>query len=104
MKERPIKHLVDALRQVGAEVQYLENEGYPPLAISNSGLQGGKVQIDGSISSQFLTALLMSAPLAEGDMEIEIIGDLVSKPYIDITLSMMNDFGITVENRDYKTF
>ncbi|HHW7568995.1 TPA: 3-phosphoshikimate 1-carboxyvinyltransferase [Mannheimia haemolytica] len=104
MKERPIKHLVDALRQVGAEVQYLENEGYPPLAISNSGLQGGKVQIDGSISSQFLTALLMSAPLAESDMEIEIIGDLVSKPYIDITLSMMNDFGITVENRDYKTF
>ncbi|HGO5822682.1 TPA: 3-phosphoshikimate 1-carboxyvinyltransferase [Mannheimia haemolytica] len=104
MKERPIKHLVDALRQVGAEVQYLENEGYPPLAISNSGLQGGKVQIDGSISSQFLTALLMSAPLAESDMEIEIIGDLVSKPYIDITLSMMNDFGVTVENRDYKTF
>ncbi|HHW7578985.1 TPA: 3-phosphoshikimate 1-carboxyvinyltransferase [Mannheimia haemolytica] len=104
MKERPIKHLVDALRQVGAEVQYLENEGYPPLAITNSGLQGGKVQIDGSISSQFLTALLMSAPLAESDMEIEIIGDLVSKPYIDITLSMMKDFGIMVENRDYKTF
>ncbi|HGO5856595.1 TPA: 3-phosphoshikimate 1-carboxyvinyltransferase [Mannheimia haemolytica] len=104
MKERPIKHLVDALRQVGAEVQYLENEGYPPLAITNSGLQGGKVKIDGSISSQFLTALLMSAPLAESDMEIEIIGDLVSKPYIDITLSMMKDFGITVENRDYKTF
>ncbi|VEI77610.1 3-phosphoshikimate 1-carboxyvinyltransferase [Mannheimia haemolytica] len=104
MKERPIKHLVDALRQVGAEVQYLENEGYPPLVITNSGLQGGKVQIDGSISSQFLTALLMSAPLAESDMEIEIIGDLVSKPYIDITLSMMKDFGIMVENRDYKTF
>lgn len=104
MKERPIKHLVDALRQVGAEVQYLENEGYPPLAITNSGLNGGKVQIDGSISSQFLTALLMSAPLAENDMEIEIIGELVSKPYIDITLSMMKDFGVTVENRDYRTF
>ncbi|AWW34617.1 3-phosphoshikimate 1-carboxyvinyltransferase [Mannheimia varigena] len=104
MKERPIKHLVDALRQVGAEVEYLENEGYPPLAITNSGLNGGKVQIDGSISSQFLTALLMSAPLAENDMEIEIIGDLVSKPYIDITLSMMKDFGITVENRDYHIF
>ncbi|QNS14590.1 3-phosphoshikimate 1-carboxyvinyltransferase [Mannheimia bovis] len=104
MKERPIKHLVDALHQVGAEVQYLENEGYPPLAITNSGLNGGKVQIDGSISSQFLTALLMSAPLAENDMEIEIIGELVSKPYIDITLSMMKDFGVTVENRDYRTF
>ncbi|VEI45527.1 3-phosphoshikimate 1-carboxyvinyltransferase [Actinobacillus equuli] len=53
MKERPIKHLVDALRQAGASVQYLENEGYPPVAIRNSGLKGGKVQIDGSISSQF---------------------------------------------------
>lgn len=104
MKERPIGHLVDALRQVGADIQYLENEGYPPLAINNRGLKGGKVQIDGSISSQFLTALLMSAPLAEGDMEIEIIGELVSKPYIDITLAMMNDFGVSVENRDYKTF
>ncbi|QLB16254.1 3-phosphoshikimate 1-carboxyvinyltransferase [Mannheimia varigena] len=104
MKERPIKHLVDALRQVGAEVEYLGNEGYPPLAITNSGLTGGKVKIDGSISSQFLTALLMSAPLAENDMEIEIIGDLVSKPYIDITLSMMKDFGVTVENRDYHIF
>ncbi|WP_427835482.1 3-phosphoshikimate 1-carboxyvinyltransferase [Actinobacillus pleuropneumoniae] len=104
MKERPIKHLVDALRQAGASVQYLENEGYPPVVIRNSGLKGRKVQIDGSISSQFLTALLMAAPLAEGDMEIEIIGELVSKPYIDITLAMMKDFGVKVENRNYQTF
>ncbi|RDF09186.1 3-phosphoshikimate 1-carboxyvinyltransferase [Haemophilus sputorum] len=104
MKERPIKHLVDALIQVGANVQYLEQEGYPPLAIRNTGLQGGKVQIDGSISSQFLTALLMAAPLAEGDMEIQIMGELVSKPYIDITLAMMKDFGVTVENQNYQTF
>ncbi|WGE84152.1 3-phosphoshikimate 1-carboxyvinyltransferase [Actinobacillus equuli] len=104
MKERPIKHLVDALRQAGASVQYLENEGYPPVAIRNSGLTGGKVQIDGSISSQFLTALLMAAPLAEGDMKIEIIGELVSKPYIDITLAMMKDFGVNVENQNYQTF
>ncbi|MCW9711089.1 3-phosphoshikimate 1-carboxyvinyltransferase [Avibacterium sp. 21-586] len=104
MKERPIKHLVDALRQVGANISYLENEGYPPIAIQNSGLKGGKVQIEGSISSQFLTALLMAAPLAEGDMEIEIIGDLVSKPYIDITLAMMKDFGVNVRNDAYRTF
>ncbi|WP_314282570.1 3-phosphoshikimate 1-carboxyvinyltransferase [Haemophilus sputorum] len=104
MKERPIKHLVDALIQVGANVQYLEQEGYPPLAIRNTGLQGGKVQINGSISSQFLTALLMAAPLAEGDMEIQIMGELVSKPYIDITLAMMKDFGVTVENQNYQTF
>ena len=104
MKERPIKHLVDALRQAGASVQYLENEGYPPIAIRNTGILGGKIQIDGSISSQFLTALLMSAPLASDDMEIEIIGDLVSKPYIDITLAMMKDFGVTVSHQNYQIF
>ena len=104
MKERPILHLVDALQQVGADVRYLENIGYPPIAIRNKGLQGGKVKIDGSISSQFLTALLMAAPLAEDDIEIEIIGDLVSKPYIDITLAMMKDFGVTVKNQNYQTF
>ncbi len=104
MKERPIKHLVDALRQTGANIQYLENEGYPPLAIRNQGIFGGKVQIDGSISSQFLTALLMAAPLGEGDMEIEILGELVSKPYIDITLAMMKDFGINVEHYNYQRF
>ena len=104
MKERPILHLVDALHQAGAEIRYLENEGYPPLAIRNTGIKGGKLKIDGSISSQFLTALLMSAPLAENDTEIEIIGELVSKPYIDITLSMMKDFGVHVENHDYQKF
>ncbi|OOF58167.1 3-phosphoshikimate 1-carboxyvinyltransferase [Rodentibacter myodis] len=104
MKERPIQHLVEALRQAGAEIRYLENEGYPPLAIRNIGIKGGKVKIDGSISSQFLTALLMAAPLAENDLEIEIIGELVSKPYIDITLAMMKDFGVNVENQSYQTF
>lgn len=104
MKERPILHLVDALRQAGADIRYLENEGYPPLAIRNKGIKGGKVKIDGSISSQFLTALLMSAPLAENDTEIEIIGELVSKPYIDITLAMMRDFGVKVENHHYQKF
>ena len=95
MKERPIKHLVDALLQAGADVRYLENDGYPPLAIRNQGIKGGVVEIDGSISSQFLTALLMAAPLAEGDLDIHIVGDLVSKPYIDITLAMMKDFGVS---------
>ncbi len=104
MKERPIAHLVDALRQAGADIQYLENEGYPPLAIRNRGIQGGKVRIDGSISSQFLTALLISAPLGQQDMEIDIIGELVSKPYIDITLAMMKDFGVTVRHDHYRKF
>lgn len=104
MKERPIKHLVDALLQAGADIQYLEQDGYPPLAIRNTGLKGGKVQIDGSVSSQFLTALLMAAPISSADTEIEIIGDLVSKPYIDITLNMMEIFGVKVENQDYRRF
>lgn len=104
MKERPISHLVDALRQIGAEIQYTEAEGYPPVAIRNSGLQGGKVQIDGSVSSQFLTALLMAAPMAEADTEIEIMGDLVSRPYIDITLNIMAVFGVQAENQNYQRF
>ncbi|TCP93358.1 3-phosphoshikimate 1-carboxyvinyltransferase [Cricetibacter osteomyelitidis] len=104
MKERPIKHLVDALRQAGADVQYLEQDGYPPVAIRNTGLTGGKVQIDGSVSSQFLTALLMATPMAEADTEITILGNLVSKPYIDITLNMMRIFGVNVENQNYQRF
>lgn len=104
MKERPIKHLVDALLQAGADVQYLEQDGYPPIAIRNTGLKGGKVKIDGSVSSQFLTALLMASPMASADTEIEIIGELVSKPYIDITLNMMKIFGVDVENQNYERF
>jgi len=104
MKERPIGHLVDALRQAGANITYIENEGYPPLQIEAGGLEGGKVSIDGAISSQFLTALLMAAPMAKNDMHITIIGELVSKPYIDITLHIMQIFGVEVVNDDYKTF
>jgi len=104
MKERPIGHLVDALRQAGAEISYLENEGYPPLKIEANGLKGGKVEMDGSISSQFLTALLLASPMIETDLTISIIGELVSKPYIDITLDIMQKFGVEVSNDDYKTF
>ncbi len=104
MKERPIGHLVDALRQAGANIDYLENEGYPPLKIAANGLKGGEVSIDGSISSQFLTALLMAAPMAQNDMTITIVGELVSKPYIDITLDIMRTFGVEVENENYERF
>jgi len=104
MKERPIGHLIDALRQAGAHIDYLENEGYPPLYIEANGLAGGEVSIDGAISSQFLTALLMASPMAKQDMHITIIGELVSKPYIDITLDIMKRFGVEVVNNDYKTF
>ena len=104
MKERPIGHLVNALRQSGAKISYLENEGYPPLHIEANGLNGGEVFIDGAISSQFLTALLMASPLAKDDTTIRIIGELVSKPYIDITLNMMQKFGVEVKNENYETF
>ena len=103
MKERPIGHLVDALRQGGAKIEYLEQENYPPLRLLG-GFSGGEVSVDGSVSSQFLTALLMTAPLAPNDTVISIKGELVSKPYIDITLNMMRTFGVSVENQNYQRF
>ncbi|MFP9228173.1 3-phosphoshikimate 1-carboxyvinyltransferase [Pectobacterium cacticida] len=103
MKERPIGHLVDALRQGGAKIDYLEQEHYPPLRLYG-GFKGGDISVDGSVSSQFLTALLMAAPLAEQDTQIRIQGDLVSKPYIDITLHMMKAFGIDVRHENYQRF
>ncbi|ROP58974.1 3-phosphoshikimate 1-carboxyvinyltransferase [Enterobacter sp. BIGb0383] len=103
MKERPIGHLVDALRQGGAKIEYLEQENYPPLRLCG-GFTGGDVSVDGSVSSQFLTALLMTAPVAPQDTVITIKGDLVSKPYIDITLHLMKTFGVEVENQQYQRF
>ncbi|WP_239739472.1 3-phosphoshikimate 1-carboxyvinyltransferase [Proteus penneri] len=103
MKERPIGHLVDALRQGGASIDYLEQTGYPPIRL-RGGFKGGNVEVDGSVSSQFLTALLMTAPLAEQDTTITIKGELVSKPYIDITLALINTFGGKIENQDYQRF
>lgn len=104
MYERPIGHLVDALSQWQAQINYLQQDGFPPLQIKGKPLHGGVMQIDGSISSQFLTAVLMIAPLLNGDSEIDIIGELVSKPYIDITLALMQRFGVSVQNHDYRRF
>ncbi|HCL5345781.1 TPA: 3-phosphoshikimate 1-carboxyvinyltransferase, partial [Salmonella enterica] len=103
MKERPIGHLVDALRQGGATIDYLEQENYPPLRL-RGGFTGGDVEVDGSVSSQFLTALLMTAPLAPEDTIIRIKGDLVSRPYIDITLNLMKTFGVEIANHHYQQF
>jgi len=104
MKERPIGHLVDALRQAGANINYIETEGYPPVQIDANELSGGNVEIEGAISSQFLTALLFAAPMAKDDMTISIIGELVSKPYIDITIHIMKEFGVDVVNDNYEKF
>jgi 3-phosphoshikimate 1-carboxyvinyltransferase len=104
MEERPIGDLVDALRQLGADVTYLKNDGFPPLTIKAKGLNGGDVEIAGNLSSQFLTALLMVAPLTKDSVNITIKGELVSKPYIDITISLMAKFGVKVINHDYARF
>lgn len=104
MKERPIGHLVDALEQLNCDIQYLENKDYPPVKIIGKTLSGDTVKIDGSISSQFLTAILMIAPLLKTDTQIEIEGELVSKPYIDITLNIMSRFGVEVQNNNYQSF
>ncbi|WP_346352003.1 3-phosphoshikimate 1-carboxyvinyltransferase [Oceanimonas sp. AH20CE76] len=104
MWERPIGHLVDALREAGADISYLKTDGYPPVFINGKGLWGGDVHIDGSVSSQFLTAFLMAAPMASGDTRIHIKGELVSKPYIDITLHIMKQFGVVIEHDNYQTF
>ena len=103
MKERPIHHLVDTLRQGGANIEYCENDGYPPINIKG-GFIGGKLIIDGSISSQFLSSLLISAPLACLDTEIIVKGQLVSRPYIDITLNLIKLFGVEIQNNAYHIF
>ena len=105
MHERPNKDLVDALLQLNADITYLGQEGYPPLKISPSEIMiNGPIKIRGDISSQFLTSLLMAMPLTKKEVVIEIEGDLISKPYIDITLNLMARFGIHVKKIDWKHF
>ncbi|WP_237246563.1 bifunctional 3-phosphoshikimate 1-carboxyvinyltransferase/cytidylate kinase [Sideroxyarcus emersonii] len=96
MHERPIGDLVDALRQLGADIRYLGNEGFPPLQISPAKLVGDTVKVRGDVSSQFLTGLLMALPLTGKAVNIEVVGELISKPYIKITLAMMAHFGVKV--------
>jgi len=94
MKERPIKDLVNALTALGADIEYLEKEGYPPLKIAGKTIEGGKVSIDASISSQFVSALLLIAPSLKKGLEITLLGNVLSKPYISMTLKMMTYFGV----------
>jgi 3-phosphoshikimate 1-carboxyvinyltransferase len=97
MHERPIGDLVDALRGLGANIDYLANDGFPPLQIKPATLSGAmKVAVRGDVSSQFLTALLMALPLLNRAVTVEVVGELISKPYIEITLAMMAHFGVVV--------
>lgn len=100
MHERPIGDLVSALKQAGANIDYPNNDGYPPLDIHPASLEFSKpIRIRGDVSSQFLTALLMALPLTGQAATIEVVGELISKPYIDITLNLMKRFGVSI-NRD----
>jgi len=103
LNKRPIGELVDALKQLGAKIEYLEKKGYPPVRVLSSKLRSGTVKIKGDISSQFISALLMIAPLV-GEVNIEIIGNQSSKPFIDMTIVIMEKFGIRVNNLNYRKY
>lgn len=103
LRKRPIKELIEALRELGAEIEYLENEGYPPLKINSSELKQNKATINGEISSQFISTLLMIGPKI-GGLELTIAGNLISKSYVDMTVDVMEKFGIKVKNLSYKKF
>lgn len=93
MKQRPIRLLVDALRTLGASIAYLEAEGFPPLRIDGGQLQGGGVELEGSVSSQYISALLMIGPVLPQGLRLRLTGNIVSRPYIELTLQLMRDFG-----------
>lgn len=94
MKERPIGILVDALRKLGADIEFLENEGFPPLKIKGKKLTKNKISIDANVSSQYISALMMIAPKLENGLEITLEGNITSKPYIEMTLALLNQIGI----------
>ncbi len=97
MQHRPIGPLVDALRRLGAKIEYKKAEGYPPLLIEGRQLDGGVVEMEGNISSQYISAMLMAGPVMRHGMELHLTGDIISRPYIDLTLCTMRDFGAEVE-------
>ena len=95
MKNRPIKLLVDALASLGAKIEYMEKPGYPPLRIFGSALQGGEISLNGGVSSQYISAILMIAPAMEKGLVLNLEGDITSRPYINLTLQLMKQFGVS---------
>ena len=104
MLSRPIGQLVSALKQAGVEAACVDKEDYPPVLIRAKGIRGGKVSVRGDQSSQFISSLLLSAPYADNDIEIRVRGELVSKPYVDITIDIMDRFGVSVMRDGYARF
>lgn len=101
MKNRPIRILVDALNSLGARVEYVEKEGFPPLRIFGSALQGGEISLSGGVSSQYISALLMIAPLMENGLTLHLEGNIISRPYINLTLQLMAQFGVVADWSDH---
>ncbi len=104
MRERPIGPLLQAIRQMGITARSVHENDCPPLTIKSSGLPGGDCELDGGVSSQFLSALLLSAPYAAGETVIRIKGELVSRPYVEMTIRMMNEFGVEVKEESGRIF
>ncbi len=103
MRHRPIGILVNALRELGAEIEYAGEEGFPPLRITGHNLAGGRLELPGNVSSQYISALLMIAPMMERGLRLCLTGDIVSRPYIDMTLAIMGDFGAKARWEDTRT-
>lgn len=97
MRNRPIGILVDALRSIGADIEYVNAEGYPPLKISGKPLRGGKLSLPGNVSSQYISSLLMIAPTLQHGLTLTLTGDVISRPYIDMTMAIMQQFGAAVQ-------
>jgi 3-phosphoshikimate 1-carboxyvinyltransferase len=104
MYERPVGELVSALKRLGADLSYVDRDGYPPVYIKSSGIRGGKVSVAGNISSQYISSLLLAGPYSSEGIEVAVEGDLVSKPYVDLTLDVMRTFGIEVSQDGYERF
>jgi 3-phosphoshikimate 1-carboxyvinyltransferase len=102
--QRPIQDLLDALARLGVEAASEHHNGCPPVIVQARGLAGGPTKVSGAISSQFLSAILLISPFAARDVEIEVVGDLVSRPYVDITLNVMEDFGIAYYRQGFRYF
>lgn len=100
MKQRPIKILVEALNSLGAKIEYMDKEGFPPLRIFGSALTGGTIQMNGNVSSQYISALMMIAPYMQEGLRVELQEKIISQPYIRMTQGMMRDFGVLVDFTD----
>ena len=100
MQQRPIQVLVNALRELGADIEYVANDGFPPLRITGRELRKDTISLPGNVSSQYISALLMIAPVLTNGLTIRLTGDIISRPYINLTLQLMNDFGVCAEWTD----